>query len=255
MGRHKLDVRYGDRNTLPYYNGVLDIAVINRADRALAATAGKVMSLTTAGRLTPGLSSQGAVPYFSISGLDANNFPDVQRDRGMPGYLDKPTTGIGGPGSPGWPGIPVAANVAQPVAGGWATIRATPSIELSTTAFLIRPAVAAQYAFNGSVLAPANLLAAIYAPGTPLSVVCANNVTPTATDEIGAVGMLIAVAAEGGAATSPIVGHVAPAGVFVGPEGYLTLAFVPNYIPGGTTIPILNTGAINNAAAVGVPLA
>lgn len=253
MGSHKLDVRYGDRNTLPYYNGVLDTAVLNRTDKATVATAGKGMSLTTAGRLTPGLSSQGTIPYFSWSGLDTNNYPDVQRDRGMPGYLDKPSEGIGGPGSPGWPGIPTGA-ISDPVAGGWATIQHIASAELSTTAMLVTPATAAEWAFNGLVTPPAALTAADYTPGTPLTLLSANETgTATATDEPASVGLLVPVTGDGAAATSYIVGYVAAAGLFTGPEGYLTLAFTPAYVA-GTTVPVLNGGAIVDGAP-GAPLA
>ena len=105
MGQFKLDVRQGDRNTLPYYNGALDSALLGRTGVATEATAGKVYTLTTAGALTVGISSQGAIPYFGWSGMDVNNYADTMRTRGMPGYLDKPADvgayeGIGAPGSP-----------------------------------------------------------------------------------------------------------------------------------------------------------
>jgi hypothetical protein len=246
MGKHKLDVRYGDRNTLPYYNGVLDTTILNNVNKGVIATAGKVMTLTTAKRLTVGLSVQGAVPYYSWSGLDANNYPDVDRVRGMPGYLDKPAAGIGAPGSPGWAGIPTGSVLA----GGWATIQHIAAAELSSTAMLITPTTAAEWAFNGLVTPPATITAADYAPGTPLTVLCYNETTtPTTTDELASVGLLVPVNAAGGAAaTSVVVGYVAPAGVFLGPEGYLTVAFTPAFVA-GTTVPVLNAGALANGAA------
>lgn len=235
MGANKLDVRYGDRNTLPYYNGVLDIALLNRSDVATIATAGKVMTLTTARRLTDGVTDQGQIPYYSWSGLDENNYPDVRRDRGMPGYLDKPEDvtqdgvsyeGIGAPGSPQWPGIPNSAED-DPIAGGWATIQHVAAAELSSTAFITDTT-----ALGGGIQVS-------YAPGTALTA-CAfqNGAGPTATDDVSSVGQICPVQA----ATDVVIGYVAPAGVLLGPEGYPHIAFTPAYIA-GTTAVVYNAGA------------
>lgn len=231
MGAHKLDVRYGDRNSLPYYNGVLDLPVIDNAASAVIARAGKVMSMVAAGRLTVGLSDEGQIPFYSWSGLDANNFPDVQRDRGMPGYLNQPAGGIGSPNTlgvgarnVGWPGIPLAAAGAS-IAGGWATIRHIAAAELSSTEMVVDEAALG-----------ANLEVA-YAPGVLLTAcVFANAGAPT--DDLGSIGLLCP-------AQNPadvVVGVVAPAGIFQGAEGYLTLAFTPTWQTGAN-------GVVYNATA------
>lgn len=217
MGRWKLDVRYGDRNTLPYYNGILNVALLTDTDIVSAITAGRVMSLTSGKLLVPGLvattgATGGPIPYYAWSGLDVNNYPDVKRDRGMPGYYDKPTGGVGAPGSPGFYGIPVSAGLV----GGFATIQHTAAAELSTTAY-------------------DQTAGAVYAPGTALTAVAA-----TATGVGGVTGhegkTVRGLLRPVEAATDVIIGYVAPAATFVGPEGYNTLAFTPTYVA-GTTVP------------------
>lgn len=218
MGANKLDVRYGDRNTLPYYNGIPDSAKVADADIVQSYKAGRVLSLTSAGKLVPGIVAAGAqadggsIPYFSWSGLDDNNYPDVQRDRGMPGVLDKPAGGLGGPASPGFYGIPVSDDLV----GIFATIQHVFAGELSTTAY-------------------DQTAGATYAPGDPLTAVAAD-----ATGAGGVTGHLgehvrgiIRPVEE---TTDVIIGYVAPAADFVGPEGYNVLAFTPTYVA-GTTVP------------------
>jgi len=248
MGRYKLDVRQGDRNTLPYYNGTLDSAMIDRTDVGLVATAGRVMSLTSNGFLTPGLTAQGIIPNFSISGADINSYPDTQRDRGMPGYADLPSDGIGGPGSPGWPGIPSRAAGAS-IGGGWATIQHIAAAELSTTQFL---------ASDNNAIDTTGLTVAVtladYTPGTVLTVVCpstANGATPVIDAKY--VGLLVPVQN----AADVVVGYVAPAGAFAGVQGWNTLAFTPHFTPGAnlTTLSALDTLTSGVRAAGDVPLA
>lgn len=256
MGRFKLDVRYGDRNTLPYYNGALDSALLGRVDVAREATAGKVYTIAANGALTVGLTDEGIVPYFGWSGLDENNYPDVRRDRGMPGFLDKPADvdlvdappatvdGIGSPGSPGWPGI-ANRGIGANIAGGFATIQHMAAVELSTTAFLADRQQNSLSALVGAT--GVNLVD--YVPGTPLTAVATGS-GGDATDVTAAVGALVP-AVE---ATDVVVGYVAPAGVFLGPEGYLTLAFSPAFVP-GTTVVRLDTGALVSGARNVGPLA
>lgn len=241
MGAHKLDVRFGDRNTLPYYTGVLDTALLNHSDVARIARAGTVLTLTTAGRLTSGITDQGQIPYFSWSGLDANNYPDVQRDRGMPGYLNAPADvteggvtyeGIGAPGSPGWPGIPNSA-IDDPIAGGWATIQHIAAAELSTTEVHIGDGIAATD----------------YTPGTALTVVNYQvGAGPTVVDDVSFVGRLIPVQE----ATDVVVGYVAPAAVHLGPEGYPHLAFTPAFVAGTTGVTIDGGAAVDDVLAAPV---
>lgn len=219
MGQHKLDVRYGDRNTLPYYNGRLLGTLLSDADVVAAICAGRCMSVTTAKFLVPGViavagATGGSQPYYAWSGLDANNYPDTYRTNGMPGFLDKPATGIGAPGSPGWPGIPLSATLA----GGFATIQHFAAGEFSTTEF-------------DQTSSPAT----IYLPGTPLTCIAAD---ATGT---GGVSGLTNKSGRGlfrtlENTTDVVVAYVAPAAYFVGPEGYPTLAFQPAYIA-GTTVP------------------
>jgi hypothetical protein len=215
MGANKLDVRYGDRNTLPYYNGIPDGALVADDDIVQSYAAGRVLSLTTANKLVPGILAAaaeggGPIPYFSWSGLDVNNYPDVQRDRGMPGVLDKPAGGLGAPASPGFYGIPVSADLV----GIFATIQHVFAGELSTTAF-------------------DQTAGAAYAPGDPLTAVSA-----AATGAGGVTGNIgervrgLIRPIEN--ATDVVIGYVAPAADFVGPEGYPTLAFTPTYVPGST---------------------
>lgn len=231
MGMHKLDVRYGDRNSIPYYNGVLDTAIIDSPAVAAIARAGKVMSLIAAGRLTVGLSDEGQMPYYSWSGMDQNNYPDVRRDRGMPGYHSRPAAGIGSPNTLGignrdvsWPGIPLSAT-ADSVAGGWATIPFNMSGELSTTEMVV------------DVAALGAALEVAYAPQTPLTAVVFEN-AGAPTDDLSSLGLLCP-------AQDPddvIVGYVSAAGIFQGAEGYATLAFYPAWVRGAN-------GVVYNAAA------
>jgi hypothetical protein len=213
MGAHKLDVRYGNWSSLPFYNGILSYAYIS--DAAVVAlgagnciTAGKVYSLTTGGLLTPGIlatagANGGTMPLFGLSGLDANNYPDVQRDRGMPSFGNKPNPAPGGNGGTGFPfhGVPLSTG---PV-GSFATIRHNMAGELSTTEFDT---------------------AAAYVVGEPLTAVAA-----TAP---GAATVLSGKLRPLNAATDTIVGYVAPAGKFTGPEGYSVLAFIPAFVQGTT---------------------
>jgi hypothetical protein len=206
MGANKLDVRYGDRNTLPYYNGIpavttaggagLTDAAVTSAGAANVYTAGKVYSVTSAGFLVPGIIATSTVngspiPFYSLSGLDINNYPDVQRDRGMPAILDKATDAFYG--------IPTSTVGV----GVFATIRHNAAVELSTTAFKTSDS---------------------YAAGDALTAVSA--IAATAADR----GKLKKVAAG----TDVIVGYVAPAGKYTGPEGYSTLAFTPAFVAGTT---------------------
>lgn len=259
MGRFKLDVRYGDRNTLPYYNGALDSALLGRVNVANEVTAGKVYTIATNGSLTVGLTNQGTVPYFGWSGLDENNYPDVRRDRGMPGFLDKPedTTvvdenpagldfdveGIGGPGSPGWPGIANRA-IGANVAGGFATIQHIAAAELSSTAFLLDHSRNSLNAWVGDT----GVVAANYTPGVKLTAVATGS-GGVDTDTPTAVGALCPATPD-----DVVVGIVAPAGLFLGPEGYLTLAFTPTYMPNQQVIRLEAGALVSGAINVG-PLA
>lgn len=213
MGAHILDVRYGDRNTLPYYNGILDSSLLTDADVVTAITAGSVYSLSTAGKLVPGLkvaadAAAGNIPFYGWSGLDANNYPDVQRTAGMPGFLDKPAPAPGGypSGTNGFPfhGVPTSAGLV----GGFVTIAHTFAGELSTTEFNT---------------------AASYAVGAALT--CVSAVSATPADKV-----LRGKLRPQAAATDTIVGYVAPAGKFLSPMGYWTLAFYPAFVQ-GTTLP------------------
>jgi hypothetical protein len=77
MGTHKLYIRKGSRTDWVDYTGTLDSTV-----PTAQVVAGRVFTIT-AGKLVPGL--QTAQPgLFALSGLDANNYPDVTRSRGMP---------------------------------------------------------------------------------------------------------------------------------------------------------------------------
>ena len=210
MGAHQLDVRYGDRNTLPYYNGILNSALLSDADVVAAICAGTVMSLTTGGLLVPGIlatagATGGVQPFYAWSGLDANNYPDVRRTAGMPGFLDKPVPAPGGypSGTNGFPfhGVPVSAGLT----GAFATIAHTFAGELSTTEFDTT---------------------ASYAVGAALTCVAADSVSKTIRGKIRPLN----------AATDTIVGYVAPAGKFLNPQGYTVLAFYPAFVL-GTTVP------------------
>ncbi len=89
MGLHKLEVLKGDRNTIVDETGILDAG---DADVVAAAFAGRVMTHTAGGLLTPGLAAH-KMPFFAWSGTDLNNSPDVTRDRGMP-YAGEPRFGV-----------------------------------------------------------------------------------------------------------------------------------------------------------------
>jgi len=250
MGQFKLDVRYGDRNTLPYYNGTLASTLLGRTSVATEATAGKVYTITTAGDLTVGITDQGQVPYFGWSGMDANNYPDVQRNRGMPGYLDKPADvgsyeGIGGPGSPGFPGIANRA-IGSNIAGGFATIQHIAAAELATTAFVMDTT---DNSFN-ALVGTTGVGIADYTPGTALTA-CATGGGGASTDKSASVGLLLPVGTNGGDTTDTVVGYVAPAGVYLGPEGYPVLAFTPAFVA-GTTVSFVTGGDVTQGAAKNV---
>lgn len=78
MGTNKLYIRKGDRNTWVDYTGTLDSTAATAQ-----VVAGRVFSLTAGGKLEPGI-AVARIPYFAMSGLDANNAPDVLRTKGMP---------------------------------------------------------------------------------------------------------------------------------------------------------------------------
>ncbi len=80
MGAHKLELVKGDRNSIVDYVGILDAT---EGTLAKGAIAGRVFSVLS-GKLVPGLAAATSVPYYSWSGLDSGNLPDVTRDRGMP---------------------------------------------------------------------------------------------------------------------------------------------------------------------------
>lgn len=213
MGAHQLDVRYGDRNTLPYYNGTVSQTLLSDPELLTGLiNAGRVMSLNTAKNLVVGIQvasdvNGSPIPYFAWSGYDSNNYPDVYRTRGMPNVGQLPVGGLGAPGSPGFWGIPVASGPGS-TADVFATIQHIAAAELSTTEFDT---------------------AGVYAPGTPLTAVSALAV---GADKLNR-GKLRPVAAG----TDVIVGYVAPAGSFIGPAGYPVLAFTPAYVA-GTTVPV-----------------
>lgn len=213
MGAHILDVRYGDRNTLPYYNGILLSTLLSDADVVIAITAGSVYSVTTGGFLVPGMlptagATSGNMPYYGWSGLDANNYPDVQRTAGMPGFFDNPVPAPGGypAGTNGFPfqGVPISAGLV----GGFVTVGPGFRGELSTTEFNT---------------------AASYPIGAPLT--CVSNASSSAADKQ-LRGKLRPLAAG----TDTIIGFVAPAAKYLSPMGYNTLAFYPNFVQ-GTTLP------------------
>jgi len=212
MGAHQLDVRYGDRNTLPYYNGTIAQTLLNDVDlRVGLITAGRVMSINNASRLVVGIQATsdvlgGPIPFYAWSGYDDNNYADVYRERGMPNVADRPAGGLGGPGAPGFWGIPASA-AGVSTADVFATIQHIAAAELSTTEFDT---------------------AAVYTAGQPLTAV---SVAATGANKLNR-GKLRPVAA----ATDVIVGYVAPAGKFTGALGYPVLAFTPAYVA-GTTVP------------------
>jgi hypothetical protein len=221
MGAHLLDVRYGDRYTIPYYNGILASGILADATWKSACTAGSVYSLTTGGFLVPGLDTSesangGTMPFYGLSGLDSNNYPDSERSRGMPGYGMVPATGDTVPNySYGVWGIP--SNAGNAVQGAFATIRHNAAVELATTEFDTTAAGSA------------------YVPGQALTVVKVN--TGTANANHGKLRPLKT------AATDIIVGYVAPAKQYTAPSGYTTLAFTPAWVvPGSATLPTAITG-------------
>ena len=238
MGSHLLDVRYGDKFTIPYYNGILISSILSTTTWLSSVTAGSVYSLTSGGFLVPGLSKVGALattsyqggtfggplPFFGVSGLDANNYPDVQRSRGMPGFGTVPKTTDTVPNySYGVWGIPT--NAGNPVVGAFATIRHNAAAELATTEFDTTQT---------------------YFPGQALSCVGANQGTADGTTANG-----ITTSANHGklrplqVTTDTIVGYVAPAGAYTAPSGWSTLAFTPAFVP-GTTIPSQLTGGTSS---------
>ncbi len=215
MGVHQLDVRYGDRNTLPYYNGIVATAILSNASLRIGLLdAGRVMSLTTATRLTPGIlatagSSGGPVPFYAWSGYDNNNYPDVYRTRGMPGMgVGQPAEGS--PGAPGFYGIPTGA-ITDPLAGVFATIAHVFGGELSSTEF-----------DTGATYTPGQLLTAVSATASTVELLNRGKLRPQAL------------------ATDVVVGIVAPAGKFTNAAGYPCLAFYPTYVA-GTTVPAVLT--------------
>lgn len=236
MGRNTLQVRQGDRNTLPYYNGVLAAAALASPVSA-SVRAGAVVSLTTGLRLVPGIvatagATGGPVPFYAWSGLDLNNLPDVYRTKGMPSASDKPASGTflgGGIGGNPFYGIPA---VSDAQVGSFATIQHVAAVELATTAFDNSDTAIAGY----TVGAP---LTAIGAAATGASVGDATYLK----DQLR--GLLRPVAL----ATDVIVGYVAPAGVYRSPMGYLTLAFTPAYVA-GTTVVLDVLGTQNEALSV-----
>lgn len=211
MGANLLDIRFGDRFTIPYYNGILNSAILANATWSSTVTAGSVYSLTNGGFLVPGIQTAvgangGPMPFYGLSGLDANNYPDVQRDRGMPGFGMVPATGDTVPNySYGVWGIPT--NAGNAVVGAFATIRHNAAVELATTAF--DTAIA-------------------YVAGDALTACQGNTGTASAFH-----GKLRKTAA----ATDIVVGYVAPAGKYVAPSGYSMLAFTPAWVvPSGATV-------------------
>lgn len=85
MAAHKLYVVKGDRNNI-----VDDVITLDPAQTAATAVAGRVMSLNSSYNLVAGLFAATSMPYFAVSGLDANNYPDTLRTVGMPNYNQVP---------------------------------------------------------------------------------------------------------------------------------------------------------------------
>jgi hypothetical protein len=212
MGAHQLDVRYGDRNTLPYYNGVVSQTLLDDVDLLVGLiTAGRVMSLNTSKRLVVGVqvasdATGSQVPFYAWSGYDTNNYPDVYRTTGMPNVGELPVGGLGAPGSPGFWGVPVASGPGS-TADVFATIQHIAAAELSTTEFDTT---------------------ASYVPGQALTCV---STAATGADKLNR-GKLRPLEN----ATDIVVARVAPAGSFTNAAGYPCLAFTPAYVV-GTTIP------------------
>ncbi len=170
MGAHKLEVAKGDRNFVVDHTAPLDVTdPVNVA----AAVAGRVMTLTASGTFVAGV-DVGLMPFYAVSGTDINNYPDVQRDRGMP-YAGEARFGCISWRSPN---------------------------ELTST----------------------EMIDDTYVVGDPLTAKAINSSDPTEA------GLLCNL----NASTDLIVGYVAPRGLYVGPDGYNTLAFYPAYVPGTT---------------------
>jgi len=269
MGAAKLDVRYGDRSTLPYFNGTL----LSTAEVA-SCRAGRVYSLTTGGFLVPGIlavagATGGQIPFFGLSGLDANNYPDVQRDRGMPGYSDlgfTATATVTAAGNtitgstivyPGWYSDGVAPAVTITCVGGGsatavavlafgrvASLTITPTGTItSATAVIAAPAAIGNAWSSPKMNGPA-VQSALTGMFATIRHNLSGELSTTEFDTAGsyAVGAaLTALSATGAAAglkgrikvatgNNLIIGHVAPAGVYTGPEGFSTLAFTPAFV-------------------------
>jgi hypothetical protein len=217
MGAHKLDVRYGDRNSLVYYNGIILSTVMANATAAQSVVAGRVMSVTTGGVLTPGLlqaatpgATGGQQPYFLINGLDINTYPDSTRTRGMPGQGAFPAAGTylgGDAGGQPFYGIPLNNPTTAPQ-GVFATIGWKSAVELSTTEFDT---------------------SRTYTPGMALTCL-----SVAATDQT-----LRGRVRDITGATDVVIGFVAPAGVY-NVAGYPTLAFYPTFLglAAGNTVPV-----------------
>jgi hypothetical protein len=79
MGLHKLEVAKGDRNSVVDWTATLD-----QTDpvSVAASMAGRVMTLNSSGNFVAGVAI-GKMPFYAWSGTDINNYPDVERDRGM----------------------------------------------------------------------------------------------------------------------------------------------------------------------------
>jgi len=274
MGAAKLDVRYGDRSALPYYNG----ALLGTAEVS-SCRAGRVYSLTTGGFLVPGLvatngATGGQMPFFGLSGLDSNNYPDVQRDRGMPGNSDlgfTATATVTAAGNtitgstivyPGWyPDGTAPAVTIVCVGGGSATAVAvltlgrvtaltiTPTGTITSATATIAAPSSIGNAWSSPKLNGINIQSALTGTFATLRHNAAVELSTTEFDTtlsyaVGAPLTALSVGAAAGAkgkirtlvtaATDIIIGHVAPAGVYVGPEGYSTLAFTPAFVLNGT---------------------
>lgn len=297
MGAHKLDVRYGDRNMLPYYNGILNPALFADALAVAAITAGSVYSITTAGLLVPGLVNAaspstvgGVIPFYGWSGLDTNNYPDVLRTRGMPNfgntpnpapggiafipattqvilnaggtavlsvsvpngginYITAPTVSFTAPASGTITAtatvvngvvtaIVIGTNTAVYTAGTVVVATLTGGSNLATGPFPFQgvpvnntgipagPFATIQHKMSGELSTTEFNTAAVYPIGAPLTAVRAY----AAGSGTGLSGKLRPIALT----TDIIVGYVAPAGSFMGVEGYPVLAFTPSFGVGST---------------------
>lgn len=170
-------------------NTVIDYTGILAA--GVSIPAGFVCSLNGSGLLVPGLTAGiRTLPFFAWSGTDVNNAPDVTRVGALNG------------GGPPQVRDSVAAlgvgGIAMPYAGAarFGTISCFAAVELATTGF-------------DSTVA--------YAPGDLLTCVAAGAVVVANRGKIRPIA----------ATTDVVVGVVAPAGLYTGPDGYATLAFYP----------------------------